>query len=119
MVKNQQISFEELLLSEEYYLTNLDIALIVLFYNIPLIFLSSTLLIENKKSLMVVNAINKKDYYFLRSPGVRTEGYPVQRLFFHNNAIINIDELKSTLKDNIISQENENYLDNYIKLFIK
>ena len=55
-------------------------------------------LTKNNKSLMIVNSTNNMDFYFIRTPGVRTEGYPVQRLFYSNSALINIRDVKDKLK---------------------
>ena len=119
MVKNGEINFDDLLLSENYYITNLDIALIAIYYNIPLIFLSSTLLQENNKSFMIINSTNNVDYYFIRTPGIRTEGFPVQRLFFYENALINIRDLKEKFKVDIEKMTELDFFEDYIKTFEK
>jgi hypothetical protein len=110
---------EDLLLSEDYYLTNLDFALIAIHYNIPLIFLSSTLLVENNKSFMIVNSTNNEDFYFVRTPGVRTEGLPVQRLFDSNGGLIPLRNLKEKFKKEIEEKIGFNYINDYLKNFEK
>ena len=119
LVKNGSINMEDLLLSEDYYLTNLDFALIAIHYNIPLIFLSSTVLIENNKSFLIVNSTNNEDYYFVRTPGVRTEGLPVQRLFENNGALISLRSLKPKFKEEIESEKSFSYVNDYLKVFEK
>ena len=119
LVKNGVINMEDLLLSEDYYLTNLDFALIAIHYNIPLIFLSSTILVENNKSFLIVNSTNKEDYYFVRTPGVRTEGLPVQRLFENNGALISLRSLKPKFQEEIESQISFSYVNDYLKVFKK
>ena len=120
LVKNNSISFEDLLLSDQYYLTNLDISLISLYFNIPIILLSSTNLIENNKGYLVVNSTNNKDFYFIKTPGVRTEGYPVQKLLYTTSSmIINIDTLTDKFKNNIQEDINNNFIDEYIDSFKK
>ena len=119
MVKNGEINFDDLLLTENYYLTNLDISLIALHYNIPLIFLSSTVLQENNKTFMIINSTNKLDYYFIRTPGVRTEGYPVQRLFIYDAPLINIRDLKDKFRQDIEKVTDFNFIEDYVKTFEK
>ena len=62
--------------------------------------LTSTILVENNKSFIIANSTNNQDYYFIRTPGVRTEGYPVQRLFVTDKALINIINLKTNTEGN-------------------
>ena len=70
-VKKEEIKFDDLLMSDSYYITNLDICIIANYYKVPLIILSSTKLIENDKSLFVAYSANGLDFYFIKSPGVR------------------------------------------------
>ena len=119
LVKNEIITMEDLLLSEDYYLTNLDIALIAIHYNIPLIFLSSTLLVENNKSFMIVNSTNNEDFYFVRTPGIRTEGLPVQRLFSSDSALISLRNLKEKFRKEITDVLGFDYMNDYVKVFEK
>ena len=62
----KQLSLNNLIISEEYYATNLDIWILAIHYNIPLIMLSSTSLLENNKNFMVFNSTGSTDYYFLK-----------------------------------------------------
>ena len=119
LVKNGIITMEDLLLSEDYYLTNLDIALIVIHYNIPLIILSSTLLVENNKSFMIVNSTNNEDFYFVRTPGIRTEGLPVQRVFSADSALISLRNLKEKFRKEITDVLGFDYMNDYVKVFEK
>ena len=119
LVKNGIITMEDLLLSEDYYLTNLDFALIAIHYNIPLIFLSSTLLVENNMSFLIVNSTNNEDFYFVRTPGVRTEGLPVQRLFESGKALIPLRSLKEKFRKEIEERLGFSYINDYLKIFEK
>ena len=77
------ITFEDLLLSESYFLTNLDIWVIAKHYNIPLILYAATRLQENDLDLLVANSTNVSYYYFIKSPGLRPsnkEQLPSHRL---------------------------------------
>jgi hypothetical protein len=65
-VKQKQLSITNMIISEDYYATNLDIWLLAIHYNLPLIMLSSTSLLENNKNFMVFNSTGSTEYYFLK-----------------------------------------------------
>ena len=66
-----------------------------------------------------VNSTNKKDYYFVRTPGVRTEGLPVQRLFDSDGSLISLSKLKEKFKKEIEENLEFDYINNYLKTFTK
>ena len=63
-INKKQISLADMIISEEYYATDLDVWLLAIYYQIPLVFLSETALMENNKKYMVANAINDNPYYY-------------------------------------------------------
>lgn len=114
-----QITLQGMIMSETYYATNLDIWLLAKRYNIPLIFLSGTKLIENDKPILVANITDKEKYYFIKSPGVNSLKIPKYKLFKINNiAKIPINALSAKMQDMIRSQENEANIEEYIKSFV-
>ena len=121
-VKKEEIKFDDLLMSDSYYITNLDICIIANYYKVPLIILSSTKLIENDKALFVAYSANGLDFYFIKSPGVRGLELPEQRLIYTpNGAKVNILQLERVFLDEIrenIDKNNKN-LENYILTFDK
>ena len=52
-MKRTGLNFDVLINSDHYYLTNIDVWLIANFYKIPLVFISSTKLVENNLPLLV------------------------------------------------------------------
>jgi hypothetical protein len=50
-------------------------------YNIPLIFLSATSLMENNDYIFVANSDGSDKYYFIKSPGISNLKVPKYRLF--------------------------------------
>ena len=114
-----QITLQGMIMSETYYATNLDIWLLAKRYNIPLIFLSGTKLIENDKPILVANITDKEKYYFIKSPGVNSLKIPKYKLFKINNiAKIPINALSAKMQDMIRSQEDEANIEEYIKSFV-
>jgi len=119
-IKVGQIALQDMIMSESYYATNLDIWVLSKKYNIPLIFLSGTKLIENNKYLFVANVVDSDKYYFIKSPGINPAKLPKYRLFLLNgNAKIPITSLSGKTQDMIRSQESEADVENFIKTFIQ
>jgi len=81
---NKTTTLGNLIMSEDYYLTNLDLWLLAKHYDLPLIFFSGTELVENAEKFLVAHTNDKgefKDhYYFIRSPGIKHDLPNVYRL---------------------------------------
>ena len=119
-VRNREINFDDLLLSDHYYLTNLDLCLIAVHYKIPLVLLSSTTLIENNEPMLVVYSTDNTNFYFVKTPGVRAAGYPVQRLIYPSTgAKIDITKLSPDFQKDIKSKINNNFTNEYITNYEK
>jgi hypothetical protein len=88
-----------MIISEDYYATNLDVWLLSIHYNIPLIVLSSTSLLESKKNYMVFNSTDSVEYYFLKVGAVMLEIPPVYTIITDDadRYKINIDTLRSSV----------------------
>ena len=70
-IKSDEISINDLIMSEHYYFTNLDICLLANKYKIPLIIVSATKLQENEKRLITYNYdINNPFYYVIKQLGI-------------------------------------------------
>jgi hypothetical protein len=68
-----QITFEDLVMSESYYLTNLDMWVLAEHFDIPLIFLSGTSLVENGDNILITRKSATDSYYIIKSPGVKPD----------------------------------------------
>jgi hypothetical protein len=81
-ISKKQISLADMIMSEEYYATDLDIWLLAIYYHIPLVFLSETALMENNKKFMVANAVDENQaYYFLKVSAILPQLPPVYTIF--------------------------------------
>jgi hypothetical protein len=90
-IEKKQISLSAMIMSEEYYATNLDIWLLAIYYNIPLIFISDTSLLENNKRLMIAHtpvASDNPSYYFLKPSATLPQLPPIYTV------IVNGDQMK-------------------------
>ena len=81
---NKTTTLANIIMSEDYYATNLDLWLLAKHYDLPIIFVSSTTLIENDDKFLVAHTSNKGDYkdkyYFIRTPGIKHDVPNVIRL---------------------------------------
>ena len=110
-VLDKIVTMDNMLLSEEYYLTYIDMILIAKYYNLPIIFISSMPIIEKYLSdtFLIPNKIKTTKWYFIKVPSIVTRvkknDYPVYKLLtYRDNLKIDIDVISQTLKKNI---ENE------------
>ena len=69
-------SLDQIIMSEEYYATNLDIWLLADHYDIPLAFYSGTNLKENGKEFMIANSSSSEKYYFVKCPAIKQNEVP-------------------------------------------
>ena len=107
-VLDEVVNMDEMLLSEEYYLTYIDMVLIAKYYNIPIILISSMPIIEKllPDTIIIPNKIKTDKWYFIKVPSVVTRvkknDFPVYKLLNFNNSLkINIDVVSKDLRENI------------------
>ena len=79
-IRLNQLTLANMLISEDYYATILDVWLLALHYNIPLVFISQTTLLQTKRNLLVANSVGNDAYYFLKVSAVVPETAPVYTL---------------------------------------
>jgi len=117
---NGELTIESMIINEEYYATNIDIWILAVKFNVPIIFISSTKLIENDKHLLVANPDKSDTYFFIKSPGVRKDNIPQYRLMISpsNNSQIQITELNTDLQVEIRENKINNALAEFIENFI-
>lgn len=113
-----QITMQDMIISNDYYATNLDIWVLARKYNVPLIFLSGTKLNENDRTFLVVNSDGSDKYYFIKSPGVTSLKLPKYRLYITENQMkISLTSFSSEIQNDIRLREQELSLNNYIEQF--
>ena len=111
-IKTQFLKFEDYVLSENYYLTNLDIWILALHYKVGITLLSSTKLIENKNNILPLYYPKNQEYFFIKSPGIKKGGVnknniPKYRLIVNKDLIssFKLEELFVKLKTLIIASK--------------
>ena len=113
-IKAEMYTLDSFILSDEYYLTNLDIWILALELNIPIIFISSTRLKENKASLMSIYG-EKTEWIFIKSPPIIRNQVGSYRLIKSESYRIKSTELSMELNREI--ENNLIELNSYIENF--
>jgi hypothetical protein len=91
----KQVSLSDMIISEEYYATDLDIWLLAMHYQIPLVFLSESSLMENHKKFIVAVA-DPNYYYFLKVSAPLPQLPPIYTIIRENeNMQIPITHLRN------------------------
>lgn len=112
-----QITIQDMIMSDNYYATNLDIWVLANKYNIPLVFVSGTTLMENNEFLLIANSDGSDKYYFVKSSGVGILKIPKYRLFINKIAKIPVSNFTSENQYLIRSNEKIITLNSFIEQF--
>jgi hypothetical protein len=121
-VKAKKISFEDLILSEGYYLTSLDYYLLVNKMEIPTFFISAKYLFETNFSEKEFLAYGNRDdsFCFIVIPGIKAEEVPGFKIIqsIDNRSFFKVSEIKNN--ENLMNA-NANKMDvaTYIKTYKK
>ena len=107
-IKRKDATLDKIITLPEYYLTNLDLIILLKKYKIPVLFISATILKENNKSLFVVNySPDTIFYYVIKQYGIvlnKVQKYGV--LTFNKKIKIDLisqdNELSNSLSQNVL-----------------
>jgi len=128
-IKEKKITLSDMIISEDYYATVLDIWLLAIHYNIPLVFLSDTSLMENNGKFMVANAVganavganasSNQDYYFLKVSATLPQIAPIYTLIISEDSNkIAVDKIRDeSMKSDLRRAVAGNTLIPFIKKF--
>ena len=123
-VHSKTLSFLNLIYTDNYFLTTIDIWLLILKYKIPTIFISQKWILQTKYEKHQFVAYGNKDdkFAFIVIPGFRPENVPNLKLIQsdENDVFISLDKLNEEcvekIKEDIDEQVTiEDYLENFIK----
>jgi hypothetical protein len=127
-VKSNHLSFQHLIFTDSYFITNLDLWILMNKYNIPSILISSKTILEtNHKTDVLVTYGNLVDkFVFIMAPPSKQEhtpkyklivspAVPTQDMFFHTTILLTDECIESVT--NAIS--NKMPIDEYIQTFSK
>ena len=112
------IEFEDLIMSEEYYLTNLDVMMLNLYYRLPIVFISLKNFRENNENILLLEKNPDEKYYFVKQGAdKRNEPRKISLLFQDEEYLIGKDSIKKDLLDKLELEERAEKLPDRITEF--
>ena len=122
-VKQKTISFQHFIYSDDYFITNLDLYVILVKHKIPSIIISSKpIILTNKQTIeLVLYGSQEDNFVFIYSPALRAETIPkysiieTNSIIFYPLSIIN-EESRNTI---IRSIETGNNIEQVLRSFTK
>lgn len=123
IVNEGRATLPQIIQSENYFLTNVDIWIIALYFKIPIVFISQSLLSENGKNMMVLYGDEMTDSYFYVHPFSVTQDVPSRFGLIEVKVEADVSVLKlpldfvsPDLQETIRRDENDS-LEEYIRTF--
>ena len=126
-IAKNQLTFEAMILSEDYYATILDVWILAVYYNLPLVFISDTSLMENSSRFMLAHkpaqaaaGSETAAYYFLKVSAILAQTSPVYTLILGPEGEMKISEesiRKAEMQTALRSAPEGNNLLTFIKNF--
>ena len=121
-VQNKEAAIADIIVGGLYYATNIDLWILARRFNIPLIFYSSTVLVENGKQFIVANTDagdRDESYYFIKSPAVRIKSIPKYRLLVSKsgNARIPLSSIKEPVRDEMKKMAGSDLFETFLDEF--
>ena len=107
-VLDEVVTMDQMLLSDEYYLTYVDMILIAKYYNLPLVLISSMPIVDKllKDTIIIPNKVKTDKWYFVKVPSIVTRvkknDFPVYKLLTYSGSLkIDIDVVSKDLRENM------------------
>jgi hypothetical protein len=116
-VKSGIMSMENMIMSDDYYMTNLDLWILVVRFNLPVVLFSSTALKENGLKILVAHSDGSDEYYFIRSPGkgIHSGHVPQYKLIVADGlSKIPLSDINRSIQEEIRDETKENIFLDYI-----
>ena len=126
------VTIEEAIISDNYYITNLDILLLSSYYKLPVIIIAGTELYELKKWMVQVrgkfirkmwvsdDAKDNEYYYIIKQPGIKRNIIPKYSIIFEDKLIRTPkDKLSKKFSTNIKIYKNRPSFDDYITSYTR
>jgi len=127
-VNSNVLSFSSFIYSDNYFLTPLDLWLLVNKFRIPTFFISTKKILQTnyEKNIFLgygdVNDIDNQQFCFIIVPALGPEKVPSYKVVMSNKneIFISMKELKKTCDDEMkMAFNNETTIENYLKNFVK
>ena len=128
-IKRERLTFQDFIMSESHFISNMDIFLLSHFYKIPIIILSGrslhekTKLNDDKKNIsnkfIAFNRENIGGYYIIQTIPIKKDTIPVFSLICEHpikffNILTSIpDDVQDLIQDEKLDYSIDEYIDNY------
>ena len=100
-----QLSIIDAVMLNTYYLTTIDLWVLARKFDIPLVLYSATKFPETGTPIIVTNARDGDDFYFVKVPGVKVGTAPSYRLLVNGtNPLINLEDVSMKVTIDVESQ---------------
>ena len=123
IVNEGRATLPQIIQSDNYFLTNIDIWIIAVYFKIPIAFISQSLLSENGKNVMVLYGDHMTDSYFYVHPFSVTQDVPsrfglIEVKLAPDNSVLKLPlEFVSPDLREIIRDDESESLEEYIRAF--
>jgi hypothetical protein len=124
IINDERATLTQIIQSENYFLTNVDIWILALYFKIPIAFISQTLLSENGENLMILYGDQESNSYFFVHPFSVTQDVPSRfglievKQADYSLLKIPLEFISPDLRESVRNQEEEPVsLEEYIRTF--
>jgi hypothetical protein len=124
LINQDRATLSQVIQSENYFLTNIDIWILALYFKIPIVFITQSLLSENGKNMMVLYGDAEDNSYFFVHPFAVAQDVPSRfglievKYAEYSLLKIPLDFISSSLRENIRRDDEDRVsLEEYIRAF--
>ena len=80
-------NLEDLIISDHYYLTNLDLWILSEYYNLPVMIVATTKLKENNQLTLILNDVDGETFYVIKQPTIKNNTIPKYTMIRTNESM--------------------------------
>jgi len=124
LINQDRATLPQIIQSENYFLTNVDIWILALYFKIPIVFITQSLLSENGKNMMVLYGDEEDSSYFFIHPFAVAQDVPSRfgliEMKYNEYSLLKVPlELVSQELRDYIHREDEDHvsLEEYVRTF--
>jgi len=124
LINQDRATLSQVIQSENYFLTNIDIWILALYFKIPIVFITQSLLSENGKNMMVLYGDVEDSSYFFVHPFAVAQDVPSRfglievKYAEYSLLKIPLDFISTSLRENIRRDDEDRVpLEEYIRTF--
>jgi hypothetical protein len=124
LINQDRATLPQIIQSENYFLTNVDIWILALYFKIPIVFITQSLLSENGKNMMVLYGDEEDTSYFFIHPFAVAQDVPSRfgliEMKYNEYSLLKVPlELVSQELRDYIHREDEDHvsLEEYVRTF--